>query len=102
MMASERERLLHLRQMELRLRSAELRVRLAHDVLALHRPIALADRFYQAYLWLRERPHWLLGGTGGLVTVLAFLRPRRLLRWAGSGLWVWRLLDKHVVVRKKT
>lgn len=88
--------MLRLRQMELRLRSAELRVKLASDALALRRPIALADRCYQGWLWLRERPHWLLGGAGGMVTVLALRRPRRLLRWAASGLWAWRLLNRLV------
>ena len=99
-MPSEQERLLQLRQMELRLRSAELRVKLAQHALALQRPFALADRFYQGCLWLRERPHWLLGGAGALVTALGLLRPRRLLRWAGGGLWAWRLLNRLLASRK--
>ncbi len=94
-------RLLQLRQMELRLRSAELRVELANDTLALRRPIALTDRFYQGYLWLRERPHWLLGGAGATAAMLALLRPRRLLRWTASGLWAWRLASRLVGPRRK-
>jgi len=101
-MRSDPERLLRLRQMALRLRSAELRVQLANDALALRKPIALADRVYLGYLWLRERPHWLLGGAGGMAAVLALLKPRRLLRWTGSGLWAWRLLNRLVGPLKKT
>lgn len=100
-MSSEQERLLQLRQMELRLRSAELRVKLSRDALALRRPLGAADRFYQGYLWLRERPQWLLGGSGGLVAVLAVLRPRRLLRWVGKGFWAWQLFKRWTGSRKQ-
>ena len=84
------------------MRSAELRVELANDALALRRPIALADRCYQGCLWLRERPHWLLGGAGATAAVLALLRPRRVLRWAAGGLWAWRLLTRLVGPLSKT
>lgn len=100
-MVCKQEQLLQLRQLELRLRSAELRVKLSQDIRNLHRPIALADRVYQAYLWLRERPYWMLGGAGGAVSVLTLLRPRRLLRWATKGFWAWRLLKRFAVVRNR-
>lgn len=100
-MPCKQEHLLQLRQVELRLRSAELRIKISHDVQALHGPIALADRVYQGYLWLRERPFWMLGGAGSAVSVLTLLRPRRVLRWATKGFWAWRLFKRFVVARNR-
>lgn len=101
LMPCKKERLLQLRQVELRLRSAELRVRISRDMQALHGPIVLVDRVYQGYLWLRERPYWMLGSAGGAVSMLTLLRPRRLLRWATKGFWAWRLFKRFAVARKR-
>jgi hypothetical protein len=101
LMVCKQEQLLQLRQLELRLRSAELRVKVSHDMRALHGAITLADRVYQGYLWLRERPYWLLGGAGGAASIVALLRPRRLLRWAAKGFWAWRLFKRFAVARNK-
>ena len=100
-MACKQEQLLQLRLVELRLHSAELRIKIARDMRALQGPIAVADRVHQAYLWLRERPYWMLGGAGGAASVLALLRPRRLLRWTAKGFWAWGLFKRLVVARKK-
>nr|WP_316641130.1 YqjK family protein [uncultured Roseateles sp.] len=89
-MASEQERLLQLRQMALRLRSAELRMQLTQEAEALRAPLALADQGRQLLLWLRARPAWTAGGAAGLLALLTGFKPRRLLRWAGRGLRVWR------------
>lgn len=89
-MASEQERLLQLRQMALRVRSAELRIQLSQQTEALRAPLALADQGRQLLQWLRARPAWTAGGAAGLLALLTGLKPRRLLRWAGRSLRVWR------------
>jgi len=74
------------RSEQLRLRSAELRVTIARDAQVLGPPLAAADQIHAGLGWLREHPEWPLGGA----LLLALLRPRRALRWAGRLWWGWR------------
>ncbi len=80
--------LLARRQRLLLARSTELRVHLAADAAVLQRPLALADRVHQGFLWLRSHPEVPLAA----LVVVAVLRPRRAWRW-GLRLWLgWRTL----------
>ena len=78
------------RQQQLLIRSAELRVALAHQAQALQAPLALADRVRAGARWLREHPQWPLGA----LVLLAFKRPRRVLRWSSNLIWAWRLYQR--------
>lgn len=74
------------RREQLLMRSAALRVRLRHDAEALQAPFLLADQGLQAVRWLRANPEWPLAVIG----VWVVLGPRRALRWAMRGWWLWR------------
>ena len=75
------------RQQLLLVRSSELRGQLARDARAWQPPLALADRVYAGWRWLRDHPEAPLA----VAAVLVVMRPRRALRW-GWRLWSgWRL-----------
>jgi len=86
MSSAQRHLALQRRREQLRLRSTELRVAIARDAQALGPPLAVADQGRAVLDWLREHPEWPLGATA----LLALLRPRRTLRWAGRLWWGWR------------
>jgi len=86
MPASTNERALRRRREQLLTRSAALRVRLRYEAAALAAPLALADQGVQAVRWLRVHPEWPLAALG----VWVLLGPRRALRWAMRGWWLWR------------
>lgn len=101
-MPSQQQRVLQLRQLELRLRSAELRIKLVQEGEALRAPLALADQVHQTYCWLRARPLGSIAGALGLMLALGARKPRRLLRWVAKGLWAWRLLRRLTASTKKS
>lgn len=74
------------RREQLLMRSAALRVRSRHEAQALEAPLALADQGLHALRWLRANPEWPLAAIG----VWVVLGPRRALRWAMRGWWLWR------------
>lgn len=74
-------------QQQLRVRSAELRVTLAHQSQVLQAPLAVADQVRAGAQWLRQHPQWPIGA----LALLAFKRPRRVLRWSSRLLWGWRV-----------
>lgn len=78
------------RKQQLLIRSAELRVTLAHQSQTLQGPLAWADQAVSATRWLRNHPQWPLGALG----LLAVLRPRRALAWAGRLWWGWGLYQR--------
>lgn len=84
-MASAREFELMLRRQHLQARNALLRDRLAQQAHVLVAPLALADALGEAWRWLKRHPEVPLAG----VAVLALLRPRGVLRWAGRLWWAW-------------
>lgn len=71
-------------------RSAALRVQLRHEVAVFEPPLRLADQGLQAVHWLRAHPEWPLAALGAWVV----LGPRRALRWALRGFWLWRGLRR--------
>ncbi len=71
-------------------RSARLRDDVARDVQVLRQPLAYADKARDAVDWLVLNPLWPMAA----VTVLALLRPRRALRWAGTLWWGWGLFRR--------
>lgn len=83
-----RERLIALRE-----RRAALVHRAAHERAVIH---GLVERADTATAWvgrlnavvqaIKARPAWVAAG----VAVFVLLRPRRALRWAGTGLSLWR------------
>jgi len=75
------------RQQQLLLRSAELRHNLAHQARALQSPLVLVDQVRSGLHWLRQHPVWPLAALG----LLAFRRPRRILRWLPRLLGGWQL-----------
>jgi hypothetical protein len=87
MFARRHTRLL-LQREELRLRSATLRVQMVQDAARLAAPLSWLDSARAGAHWLREHPQWPLAGAALLVV----LRPRRVLRWAGTAWWGWRAL----------
>ncbi|MBI3531266.1 MAG: hypothetical protein HY068_02095 [Burkholderiales bacterium] len=88
--ARSREAELAARQQQLLIRSAELRVTLAHQSQTLQGPLALADQAVSSVHWLRSHPQWPLGA----LLLLAVLRPRRALVWAGRLWWGWGLYQR--------
>lgn len=78
------------RKQQLLIRSAELRVTLAHQSQTLQGPLAWADQAVSGTRWLRNHPQWSLGALG----LLAVLRPRRALAWAGRLWWGWGLYQR--------
>lgn len=68
-------------------RSAALRTVLVLEASAWQGPLAVADGTLATARWLHTQRWWLLGAG---VLVLA-MRPRRALRWARHGWWLWRL-----------
>lgn len=89
-MADAHELQLVLRRQHLQARSALLRDRLAQQAQPLAAPLALADTLREAWRWLKRHPEVPLAGAA----VLALLRPRRALRWAGRLWWAWGLLRR--------
>lgn len=85
-----REAELAARQQQLLIRSAELRVTLAHQSQTLQGPLALADQAVSSVHWLRSHPQWPLGA----LLLLAVIRPRRALAWAGRLWWGWGLYQR--------
>lgn len=81
-LAHRRERLL--------LRSRQLRADISLDVQALQRPLGLADQARAAIDWLAQNPQWPVGA----LLVVAVVRPRRTLRWAGTLWWGWGLYQR--------
>jgi hypothetical protein len=82
-----RERILLERQALLQMRSGLLRDELLLQAHAVAPALVWADHGLSAWRWLRSHPQWPLGALMGLVV----LRPRRMLGWAGRGLWLWQL-----------
>ncbi|MDP1655048.1 MAG: YqjK-like family protein [Hylemonella sp.] len=78
------------RKQQLLIRSAELRVTLAHQSQTLQGPLAWADQAVSGTRWLRNHPQWPLGA----LLLLAVLRPRRALAWAGRLWWGWGLYQR--------
>lgn len=78
------------RKQQLLIRSAELRVTLAHQSQTLQGPLAWADKAVSGTRWLRNHPQWPLGA----LLLLAVLRPRRALAWAGRLWWGWGLYQR--------
>ena len=89
-MASPQRDELALRQQQLLIRSAELRVSLAHQVRALHTPLALADQAWAGVQWLRRHPLLPLA----TLALLVLKRPRRIVRWSTRLLWSWKLYQR--------
>lgn len=79
-------RALQHRREQLLMRSAALRVQLRHEAQVLEAPLGWADQGLQAVRWLRAHPEWPLVTLG----VWVVLGPRRALRWAMRGWWLWR------------
>jgi len=75
------------RQEQLLLRSAELRLTLNRQARALQSPLVLVDQVRGGLHWLRRHPVWPLAALG----LLAFRRPRRILRWLPRLLGGWQL-----------
>jgi hypothetical protein len=78
------------RREQLLVRSARLRVRLQHEAGALRAPLGWADAGLQAARWLRTHPEWPLAALG----LWAALGPRRAMRWATRGWWLWRAVRR--------
>jgi hypothetical protein len=71
-------------------RSARLRNDVAQHVQVLRQPLAYADKARDAVDWLVLNPQWPMAA----LTVIALLRPRRALRWAGTLWWGWGLFKR--------
>jgi hypothetical protein len=78
------------RRAQLLLRSAQLRNDLAQHVQVLRKPLGWVDQTRAAGDWLRRNPQWPLGA----LAVVALLRPRRALRWAGTAWWGFSLFQR--------
>ncbi len=79
-----------LRRAHLLLRSSQLRADLSLNVQALRRPLGLADQARGAVDWLSHNPQWPVGA----LLVVAAVRPRRALRWAGTLWWGYGLFKR--------
>jgi hypothetical protein len=88
-MSSERRLALARRQRELVVKSALLREQLRSDAQVLQRPLALADRAWDGWRWVRAHPTGPLTALAVAGVSLLLLRPRRALRWARWGWWCW-------------
>ncbi len=75
------------RQQQLLLRSAELRHTLTRQAQALQSPLAVADQLRTGMHWLRQHPVWPLAA----MALLAFRRPRHVLRWLPRLLGAWQI-----------
>ena len=85
-MNRRRAELLARRQQQLLVRSSELRGEFVADAARWQPTLALADRVWAGWRWLRAHPEAPLAAA----VVLVVLRPRRMLRW-GWRLWAgWR------------
>ncbi len=71
-------------------RSQRLRADVAAQAQVLRQPLGYVDKARDAIDWLLMNPQWPLGA----VTLLALLRPRRVLRWAGTAWWGWGLFQR--------
>lgn len=91
-------RALQRRREQLLMKSAALRMQLRHDAHALEVPLALADRGLHAARWLRAHPEWPLTALG----VWVVLGPRRALRWATRGWWLWRGVRRVMALLPRT
>ena len=78
------------RREQLLRRSNTLRLQLAQQAQVLAAPLAIADHLRQGLRWLRDHPHWPLGG----LVLLALLRPRRAWRWTLRAWWGWQLWQR--------
>jgi hypothetical protein len=85
-MSRDRRHELQLRRERVLIRSAELRLQVARQANALVTPFALADQAVSGLRWLREHPAWPLSA----LALWIVLKPRRALRWAARGWWLWR------------
>jgi hypothetical protein len=75
------------RRSQLLAQSARLRERLGAELEEFRAPLGVVDRLGAGWRWLLANPQWPLAA----VVVLAVARPRRALRWAARGLWLWRV-----------
>lgn len=89
-MSRRRAEALTQRQQQLLVRSVELRLRLGGAAAVWQPPLAWADQVHAAWRWLRLHPEVPLAAA----VMLAVLRPRRALRWAGRAWWAWRLWQR--------
>lgn len=85
-----RQQLLWIRRQELLQQSSELRDCLQRHAEGLAPVLRGADRAWSAGLWLRDHP---LVPAAALL-LLAWRRPRRLLRWGRRGWSAWQLLQR--------
>jgi len=81
---------LALRRERLLLRSRQLRADMSLNVQVLQRPLGLADQARSALDWLAHNPQWPVGA----LLVVAAVRPRRTLRWAGTLWWGYGLFKR--------
>jgi len=88
---------LALRRERLLLRSRQLRADVSLNVQALRRPLGLADQARAALDWLAHNPQW----PAGALLVVAALRPRRALRWAGTLWWGYGLFRRAQALLRK-
>lgn len=78
------------RRGQLVLRSSQLRADWGRQVQGLRTPLHLADRTRDGVQWLAQNPQWPFG----VVLVVVLLRPRRVMRLAGT-LWQgWAVLRR--------
>ena len=93
-MSTARRLALARRQRELVVKSALLREQMRSDAQGLQMPLALADRAWAGWLWLRGYPVGPLTAAAAAAVTLLVLRPRRVLNWARWGWWCWLGLRK--------
>jgi hypothetical protein len=79
-----------LRQQRLLVRSGQLRLTLSDQTQALRKPLSWVDQARSSMVWLRHNPQWPLGA----VLVLAVVRPRGAIRWAGRLWWGWQTVTR--------
>jgi len=82
------EKLLELaaRRGALAVRIANQREKLAHEAAALNGVLSAGDAVLRGVDWLKQHPLALGAAVAGAVVI----RPRRALRWAQRGFFVWR------------
>lgn len=77
-----------LKKQQLQLAAATQRLELARHLAAWRPVVSAADRVHAAGRHLLAHPQWLAGAA----LALFLLRPRRVLRWLGRGIVLWRTL----------
>lgn len=85
-----RQQRLWIRRQELLRQSSDLRVRLQAHAQGLQPVLRGADRAWSAGIWLREHPIV----PAAAVLLLAWRRPRGLLRWVRRGWSAWQLIRR--------